>query len=189
MDLSLSFHQRLNITPEKGEMRDGAIRYLIMRPDVLMGMFARLPETARAEALSARAASAAQNGGKSVKAYRDSGAVQPEAMMKPSAATSGELGWGVWSFETISPEQIDISVKNSPFAFGIGDSGRLSETPICAPITGMLTAIGPLLLGCETVDVAEVSCHAQTAKGLCHFTIRRQRNPYPAKGANCAQGQ
>lgn len=169
MDLSLRFHQRLTITPEKGEMRDGAIRYLMMRPDVLMGTFERLPEAARAEALSALTASVAENGGKSVKAYRDSGAVDPDAMMRTIAVTSSELGWGVWSFETVSPDEIQITVANSPFAHGVDHSDR----PICAPIKGMLTAIGPLLLSCETAEVTEISCHAQTKEGLCHFSIRR----------------
>ncbi|WP_460274200.1 V4R domain-containing protein [Celeribacter sp. ULVN23_4] len=169
MDLSQSFHQRLNITPEKGEMRDGGIRYLMMRPDVLMGMFARLPDAARAEALTALTASVAENGGKSVKAYRDSGAVDPAAMMKTIADTSGELGWGVWSFETVSPERIDITVTNSPFADGIGHSDK----PVCAPIKGMLTAIGPLLLNCDAVEAVEISCHAQTGKGPCRFTLKR----------------
>lgn len=171
MDLSQRFHQRLNIIPEKGELRDGAIRYLMMRPDVLMGMFARMSDAARDEALSALTASVVENGGKSVKAYRDSGAVDPTAMMAIITDISGELGWGVWSFDTISPERIDITVANSPFADGIGHSDK----PICAPITGMLTAVGPLLLNCEAVEVVEVVCRAQTRQGPCRFTLKRAK--------------
>ncbi|SFK26393.1 4-vinyl reductase [Celeribacter neptunius] len=168
MDLSRSFHQRLSITPKKGEMRDGAIRYLMMRPDVLMGMFARLDGHTRSEALAALTASVAENGGKSVKAYRDSGATDPGAMMQTIADTSAELGWGIWSFDTIGPDRIEVSVENSPFAVAFG----VSDRPICAPIKGMLSAIGPLLLDCATVEVTEITCHAEIGGGPCRFTLK-----------------
>jgi hypothetical protein len=98
MDLSQSFHQRLNITPAQGEMRDGAIRYLMMRPDVLMGMFARLPESIRGEALTALTASVAENGGKSVKAYRDSGAADPGGGLETLAPPPRGRGGGGGGF-------------------------------------------------------------------------------------------
>jgi len=123
--------------------------------------------------LAALTASVAENGGKSVKAYRDSGATDPGAMMKTITSTSAELGWGIWSFDTIGPDQIDITVENSPFAYGFSNGTDHSDRPICAPIKGMLTAIGPLLLDCATVEVTEITCHAHTGEGICHFTIRR----------------
>ncbi|MBT9383566.1 hypothetical protein KM176_06835 [Pseudooceanicola sp. CBS1P-1] len=169
MDLSQTFHQRLAITPDAGEMRDGAIRYLMMRPDALMGMFARLSPAARQEAVEALCASVAEFGGKSVKAYRDSGAVDPDAMMKTIADTSGELGWGIWTFGAVSADRIDVQVRNSPFAMGIGRS----DQPVCGAIRGILTAIGPLLLNAEAVRVEETSCHAMTGTGICHFTLSR----------------
>ena len=150
-------------------MRDGAIRYLMMRPDALMGMFARLSPAAMTEALAALTASLAENGGKSVKAYRESGAVDPQAMMQVIAATSAELGWGLWSFAGQGGDAIEVTVVNSPFAEGIGRA----EVPVCAAISGILTAIGPLLLGCDAVRVTEVSCHAVDAGGACRFVISR----------------
>ncbi len=42
-----------------GEYRDGAARYLMMRADVLMGLFAALPEAGRLPALQALGLSAA----------------------------------------------------------------------------------------------------------------------------------
>jgi predicted hydrocarbon binding protein len=77
----------------------------------------------------------------------------------------------------VSSEQIDVTVENSPFAHGYiaatSPSDSLSETPICAPIKGMLSAIGPLLLDCDAVDVSETSCFAQTGEGPCRFSLKR----------------
>lgn len=167
MDLALGFHQRLAITPDKGEMRDGAIRYLMMRPDALMGMFARLSPAARAEALDALAASVAENGGKSVRAYRDSGAADPEALMRTIVQTSAELGWGLWTFDRQGEDGFRVTVRNSPFADGIGSA----EAPVCGAIRGILTAMGPLLTGGKDVTVTETQCHAVSGTGTCSFTV------------------
>lgn len=168
MDMSLRFHERLKIAPEDGEMRDGAIRYLMMRPDALMGMFARLGTAARAEAFAALTASVADHGGRSVKAYHDSGAADPEALMQTIIDTSAELGWGLWSFERKADDLIEVTVRNSPFADGHGPS----DTPVCAPICGILTAMGPLLMEGRKVTVGEAQCHAVSSTGDCRFTIR-----------------
>lgn len=173
MDLTRSLHQRLGLFPDLGEMRDGKIRYLMMRPDVLMGMFAALPAGIRAQALDALAASVALNGGKSVQVYRDSGAAEPGQMMRTIVATSAELGWGLWRFDVRSETLIEVSVDNSPFATAAG----FSDMPACAAIRGMLTAIAALLMPPDRPDapppaVGEVSCHAMTGSGPCRFTIR-----------------
>ncbi|WP_138466015.1 V4R domain-containing protein [Poseidonocella sp. HB161398] len=167
LDLAAGFHARLAVDRAAGELRDGAIRYLMMRPDALMGLFARLAPEHRAPALEALAASVAEHGGRSAAAYRDSGAADPEAMMQVIAATSADLGWGVWSFARQGPRRIEVTVANSPFAAGIGRAGA----PVCAPVRGMLAAIGPLLLGCDRAEVAETRCRAVTGEGPCRFAV------------------
>lgn len=167
LDLSLRFRDRLVHDAGRGEMRDGAIRYLTMRPDALMGMFARLPAPAAAAALAALAASVAEHGGRSVQAYRESGAVDPAAMMATVAGTSADLGWGIWSFAPETAGSIAVTVANSPFAEGRGSAAG----PLCAPIQGILAAIGPLLLG-GPVRVEETCCAAHHGAD-CRFEIRR----------------
>lgn len=167
LDLTRSFRQRISFDTDAGEIRDGAIRYLIMRPDALMGMFARLSPAARAEAIDALAASVAENGGKSVKAYRDNGAADPEALMQTIVATSADLGWGDWSFDRTDDTGFAVTVRNSPFADGIGSS----DVPVCGAIRGILTAMGPLLTGGKDVTVTETDCHAVSGTGTCSFVV------------------
>lgn len=169
MDLALTFHARLARAPDQGEMRDGTIRYLMMRPDALMGLFARLDPAARRSALAALAASVAEFGGRSVAAYRASGAMEPEAMIRTIARTSAELGWGRWSFARQPSGAVEVTVENSPFAEGLTASGP-ADCACCAPIVGILAAIAPLIAG-EGARVHETDCAAVTSAAACRFLI------------------
>lgn len=165
--LSALFRDRLRRMPETGEMRDGSIRYLMMRPDALMGLFARLPAEMRGPAFAALAGSVAEHGGRSVKAYRESGAADADTLMRTMVDTSADLGWGRWRFVP-RPDGAgyDVTVSNSPFADGAGTS----DQPVCAPIVGILTALAPLLAG-EGAGVRECTCAAMTGAGTCQFRI------------------
>lgn len=167
MDLSKGLHDRLEISLERGEMRDGAIRYLMMRPDVLMGMFAKLPQDVRRMALAALTESVAEFGGKSVAAYRNSGATSTTDLEQTIVRTSAELGWGVWNFCRQDDGSIEVTVRNSPFA----DGARGAEEESCAAITGMLTSLAPFFLG-DGATVRETSCAARTGENLCRFHMR-----------------
>lgn len=160
----MSFRDRLAYAAARGEYRDGAIRYMMIRPDALMGILAELPEPMRLEMLAAFARSITRHGGKSAQAYREAGAVSAEQMVATIAATAAELGWGIWDLRQ-NGAQLDLDVRNSPFVEGHGPS----EHPICHPILGMLLAIGPMILG-GPVDARETRC-ASMGHPTCHFVV------------------
>ncbi|MBB4145657.1 hypothetical protein [Rhizobium rhizoryzae] len=165
MNLSQSFQERLRIYLQTGELRDGDIRYLIMRTDALMGMFTKLEPVARDAALLAMAESVAEFGGKSVDTYRVSGADNSAELISLLIRTSAELGWGAWTFTEECDGEVQVLVRNSPFACSVENVG----TAVCAPIVGILTAIAPVLLG-QGASAAETQCH-QGRGGCCHFRI------------------
>ena len=142
-----------------GELRDGDIRYLLVRHDSLMGLFTRLHEPARNQALAALADSVAEHGGRSAARYR---AEDPEKLLVTIAAKASQLGWGRWTFER-KGDSIELTVENSPFAQGHGPSAG----PVCAAITGMLRATAALVLGGQ-VHAEEFSC-AATGAATCVF--------------------
>ncbi|MGO4852921.1 V4R domain-containing protein [Phaeovulum sp. W22_SRMD_FR3] len=166
MDMTQGFHARLQISPERGEMRDGDIRYLMMRPDALMGAFMRLPDAARAQALAALGASVAEHGGRSVATYRAHGAAAPEALWPVITATSAALGWGVWEAHPAEAGALEITVRNSPFAAG----AARADGPVCAAITGLLSAVAPVILR-NGATARETACAAETGESCCHFRI------------------
>lgn len=162
----MGFRERLAFDAAQGEYRDGAIRYMMIRPDALMGMLHELPPVLRPEVLAAFARSITRHGGKSAQAYRDAGAVDASALIDTIAQTAPQLGWGIWDLR-LTVAGMDLSVANSPFAAGFGPS----PTPVCYPIIGMLTAVGRMALGRE-VMVVETACAAVTGETLCHFEVR-----------------
>jgi len=149
-----------------GEIRDGDIRYVMLRTDALMGLFQRLPELARQEALAALGDSIHENGGRSAAAYRAQGAAGA-ALLDVIVETAPQLGWGAWTFTDHGPRQLALEVRNSPFVHGFG----ASPTPVCSPISGMLRAVAGLVLG-GPAKVEETVCAAQGG-GVCRFAARR----------------
>jgi uncharacterized protein len=170
------FRARLAFDPTRGEYRDGEIRYMMIRPDALMGMIAELPAATRPLALEAFARAIRRFGGRSARAYRDRGAADPAALLGVIEATAPELGWGVWRL-VHTPDRLALTVENSPFAAGAGPG----EAPVCAPIRGMLAAVGGFALDGE-VEVTETECAAAGAP-CCRFTVTRAAPPRPAAAA------
>jgi FAD/FMN-containing dehydrogenase len=162
-----SFRERLVFDPAKGEHRDGDIRYMFIRNDAFMGLFAELPVEHRLPALAALARSIRTFGGRSVAAYRDAGSATPDLMLETIAETAPQLGWGSWRFSH-EGDEIVLEIANSPFAAGAEPSAH----PVCHAVVGMLTALGPVLFHADA-HVAEECCAATGAHALCRFRVRR----------------
>ncbi|MDA8108545.1 MAG: hypothetical protein M0015_07940 [Betaproteobacteria bacterium] len=152
---------------EHGELRDGATRYLLVRHDSLMGMFARLRPEARRAAFAALADSLAEHGARSAQRYAAALPQGSEQLLAVIEATAPQLGWGRWRFERRG-EEIGLTVENSPFAAGYGRS----EEPVCAAIAGMLRAVAGLTLG-ATAAAEEHRC-AAVAGTSCGFRAWRR---------------
>ena len=149
-----SFRERLEHHDTAGELRDGEIRYLMIRTDSLMGMFRRLPEDERRHALKAFGESLAEAGADSTKRVQALGAASGDKLLEAVTASAAQLGWGSFDFDAEFAKlgRVTLSVANSPFVAGFG---RCTH-PVCAPIAGMFTAVSGILLGRRT-EVHEVS--------------------------------
>lgn len=167
------FRDRLRFDADQGEYRDGDIRYMMIRPDALMGLIAELPEAVRGEALEAFARSIHRFGGRSARAYQAMGAADATALLHTIETTAPQLGWGTWAL-TRSDDGLALSVHNSPFAAGAGRGPHA----VCAPIRGMLTAVGELVMGTQ-VRVAETAC-AATGAPCCRFAVTPAPQPVAA---------
>ncbi len=170
------FRDRLVFDAARGEYRDGDIRYLMLRPDALMGLFAELPAAMRDAALAAFARSITRFGGRSARSYQAAGAADADALLATIAATAPQLGWGIWDLAR-DAAGLALTVRNSPFAAGAGPS----PGPVCAPIVGMLRAVGGMVLDGEAA-AHETECAAAGAP-CCRFTVRRAAPPVAAAAA------
>ena len=157
------FHERLDWNTEAGEIRDGEVRYLFIRPDTLMGLFLTLPPEARGAALEALGRSTAEHGRKSAERYQRLGASEAAQLIATIEGTAPQIGWGVWRLSRSDDGGFALEVRNSPFAAGYG----ASQTPVCTPIVGMFIAVSSLIAGCETSG-HETECVAAGAAS-CRF--------------------
>ena len=166
--MSADFRQRLTFDPVSGELRDGDTRYVMLREDSLMGLFQRLSEPARTDAFKAFAASVAEHGARSAARYRARDARDGKAgdLLATIAATAPQLGWGVWRFSRTEPGELQLEVKNSPFARGYG----ASPEAVCAPIKGMFSAVASMVFGAP-VQAEENLC-ASAGGAVCRFSAR-----------------
>jgi len=158
-----NFRDRLEWDPDRGEIHDSDIPYLLIRPDSLMGIFRFLPDADRPVAFEAFARSIAHHGRGSAESYRSLGADQADALLETIADTAPQLGWGVWKLARTGDDGLSLVVENSPFASGYGQS----DIPVCAPIRGMLEAVGGVVFGAQVV-ARETDC-AATGAGQCVF--------------------
>jgi predicted hydrocarbon binding protein len=163
--VSADFRQRLSFDPARGELRDGDTHYVILREDSLMGLFKRLPEPARTDALEAFAASVTEHGARSAARYLAGGGDAAD-MLATIDATAPQLGWGVWRFSRTAAGELHLEVKNSPFAHGYG----ASPDAVCAPITGMFAAAASIVFDAP-VQAEEDLC-ASAGGTVCRFSAR-----------------
>ena len=167
--MSLAKKQTEEMMDERGGLMIGPNRYILIRPDALMGLFARLDKTERLSALNAFASSTAEHGGKSTASYAGEGFLESRALISAITETAPKLGWGQWSLN-LKPSGLDLSVNNSPFVAGFG----ISEHAVCAPICGMLAAISEQIFGGRT-SVIETQCASVVMKDtkaakVCKFS-------------------
>ncbi len=158
------FKDRLAWDSHAGEILDETRRYMLIRPEALMGIFRNLPDEARVAALNALEDSIFEQGSDSARAYRRHGG-EGASLAHLVAATAPQLGWGIWHFE-IAPEVIRLEVRNSPFAAGFGPS----PTPVCHAIVGMVGP-SPAWSSMRPVNAAEIQC-AATGAPTCRFEAR-----------------
>lgn len=154
-----------------GEIRDGDIRYVLMRPDVLMGVGRHLGGQGGDDFFAALEASAFQHAQASFSAYRQSARFGREDFLASTCLVAGELGWGRWRLFKEADRARIVQVDNSPFAVGHGPSSR----PVCSPISGVLRAAAAVGYG-EDVRVEEFQCAAQGAAHCC-FRLTSPLNP------------
>ncbi len=155
----------------EGEILRSGVRYLMMRPDVLMGVAHELPDREAALFLQALEQSAFRNAQASFQQYRVRAQPGADELLRLSLSMAAHLGWGVWSIDFARATDAgragppELIVRNSPFAAGYG----ASSFPVCSAIAGALKAILLVAYG-TAVEVREIACTAQGAPA-CRFTL------------------
>ena len=108
--MDTSFRERLTLDAEAGAWFDQTRRYMLIRPDALMGVFRHLPAPERDLALNALEASIFEQGGHSARAYLALGG-DGAGLLDVIARSAPQLGWGIWQFSHTG-DTIALTVRN-----------------------------------------------------------------------------
>jgi predicted hydrocarbon binding protein len=162
-----ALHERLHFDTADGQVLDGPRRYVLMRADVLMGLFDELPAAARAEALQALGRAVAGRGADSLRAYASEPGVNEEALLRVVESAAASLGWGRWQLRR-DAASLGLEVRNSPFAA----AAAAGSGPACHAITGMLQGLAGIVLG-GAASATETACaRSNEGAGCCRFAAR-----------------
>lgn len=181
---SRTLRARLVWDGARGQVRDGPRRYLLMRPDVLMGTVAAMTPACRVAFLEGWAASTCAQGADSLRAYAASVGGHPQALIEATTAAAADLGWGRWAMRLDAETgALRLTVTDSPFVAGwhAATGGALAPEAVCAPIRGILQALAQALIDAP-VQVTEEACAACAPP---HVTPGASPDGAPGGGPDC----
>jgi uncharacterized protein len=153
-----------------GRLTEDGIRYVMMRPDVLMGVAHDLSAENAALFFKALENSAFRYAQASFSQYQSRQMCLAEDVLSGWFSIAARLGWGQWTLSQSSHHSHEIVVHDSPFAAGHGPSA----VPVCGAITGVLKAM-MLVARSAVFEVREVECAAQGSPS-CRFSVTPARS-------------
>lgn len=142
-----------------GRLLHRGARFMLIRPETLMGAQRALEGAAGATAAECFTAGGRAGGARAIAAT----AGQARERLERLVTMGRELGWGEFGVESWSPARMVITVRHSAFAEAYGRSSG----PVCHLLRGVLEAFAEQLLG-RPVRVTESRC-AATGEPLCRF--------------------
>lgn len=142
-----------------GGLTLGGSRYLLIRPETLVGL-----QKAVEQALGERAPACIAAGGRAGGA-RATASLEGtrEERARRLLRIGGEIGWGEFVLERLTANELAVSVRHSPVAEAYGPSA----VPVCHLIRGVLESLAAAVLG-RPLAVVETACVAAGAPA-CHF--------------------
>ena len=142
-----------------GGLTLGGSRYLLIRPETLVGL-QRAVEHALGERASACIVAGGRAGGERAMASLEGTA---EERVRRMLRVGGQIGWGEFVLERLTATELAVTVRHSPVAQAYGPSAR----PVCHLIRGVLESLAVATLG-RSLAVVETACAAMGAPA-CRF--------------------
>jgi len=157
----------LCFVPEKGGLFYKEVRYLLIRPEVLVTLQKEIEKELGEKANRILFQSGFQGGSLSSKRYREVFHFSDEEIVRFMIEMGPQIGWGRFELERFDPSNKDLLVKvhHSPFAEAYGSS----STPVCHFIRGVLTGMASVVFDKES-EVNETLCLAK-GNPFCRFEL------------------
>ncbi len=160
----------LEYSEQEGALSYKGVRYLLIRPETVMGVFRALAVELPKEAGEIFYMGGFAGGKLSAEKYREVFGLSDREIVEFMMRMGGQLGWGRFELMSLDADKknLQVAVHNSPYAQGHGPS----ELPVCHFIRGVLAGLAEGVFG-GPVESRETSCLAVNP-GPCRFQIGRE---------------
>ncbi|MBM4339965.1 MAG: hypothetical protein FJ110_10500 [Deltaproteobacteria bacterium] len=157
----------LYFNSEKGGLFYKEVRYLLIRPEVLITFQKETEKELGDKAGHILFLSGFQGGSLSSKKYREVFHLSDEDILQFMIEMGPQIGWGRFELERFDPKSQSLSVKvyHSPFAEAYG----VSIKPVCHFICGVLSGMVSVIFGKES-ELNETLCFAK-GDSFCKFEL------------------
>lgn len=163
-----SILDELEYDPASGALCYKDVRYLLIRPETIVGFQKAIEKQSRTAAIDALFQGGYQGGYLSAKKYKEIQNLSDKETINFMMAMGAEIGWGNFRLDQYNcdKKKLQISVENSPFAAAYSDSTE----GVCHLTRGVLCGLATILFS-QSCTASEVEC---AAKGdhHCVFLIR-----------------
>lgn len=138
------------------------VRFLLIRPETLVGFQKAVEREAGEAARRCLAAGGADGGGRSARRLRDEMGLKGRAVVEAMCRMGTEIGWGAFRIERYGEAGFEIAIAESPYAEAYGPS----TVPVCHFLAGVVKGIGEAVYG--AAGAVETACASAGARE-CRF--------------------
>jgi predicted hydrocarbon binding protein len=163
-----SIIDQLVYDPASGALTYRDIRYVVIRPETIVGFQKTIEKHSRKEAQDALFQGGYQGGYLSAKKFKEMQNLSDSETINFMMTMGAEIGWGHFQLIDYDNEsrKLQIKVENSAFAEAYGDATE----GVCHLINGVLSGLATVLFARNCIG-SEIECLAKGDKH-CVFSIR-----------------
>lgn len=163
-----SILDELEYDPASGALCYKDVRYLLIRPETIVGFQKAIEKQSQTAAIDALFQGGYQGGYLSAKKYKEIQNLSDKETIDFMMAMGAEIGWGNFRLDQYNcdKKKLQISVENSPFAAVYSDSTE----GVCHLTRGVLCGLATILFS-KSCTASEVECAAKGDQH-CVFLIR-----------------
>ncbi|KAF0242364.1 MAG: 4-vinyl reductase [Planctomycetota bacterium] len=150
---------------EPGRIALRGVRFLLVRPETLVGFQKAVEGEAGDVAKRCLMAGGTDGGGRSARRLCDGG-LKGREVVEAMCRMGTEIGWGRFRVEKYGDAGFEIAIEASPYAEAYGPS----QKPVCHFLAGVARGIGEAVYGAAVA--AEVAC-ASAGAPACRFEVKK----------------
>ena len=165
-----SILDEIEYDPESGALSYKDVRYLLIRPETIVGFQKSIEKRDRKTGINALFQGGFQGGYRSAKKFKEIQNLSDKETINFMMAMGAEIGWSNFQLIEYDPENQDlqIRVENSAFASAYGESAE----GVCHLISGVLSGLATVLFA-RNCTASETKCLAR-GDAHCAFHVSKK---------------